>query len=80
MEYARPIATWLTERRNYGGGYCSTQVPDHQSGWSFRGREENRSPIKTFSFRFESIITVNSELFGVRSTKDFGSLIKNGPK
>ncbi|NXL38120.1 CO4 protein, partial [Glaucidium brasilianum] len=24
-EYARPIATWLTERRNYGGGYCSTQ-------------------------------------------------------
>ncbi|NXX73632.1 CO4 protein, partial [Urocolius indicus] len=25
MEYARPIATWLTERRNYGGGYCSTQ-------------------------------------------------------
>ncbi|NWW47979.1 CO4 protein, partial [Pedionomus torquatus] len=25
MEYARPVATWLTERRNYGGGYCSTQ-------------------------------------------------------
>ncbi|NXL64549.1 CO4 protein, partial [Chordeiles acutipennis] len=25
MEFARPIATWLTERRNYGGGYCSTQ-------------------------------------------------------
>ncbi|NXT00629.1 CO4 protein, partial [Jacana jacana] len=25
MEYARPIATWLTEIRNYGGGYCSTQ-------------------------------------------------------
>ncbi|KFP80014.1 Complement C4, partial [Acanthisitta chloris] len=25
MEYTRPIATWLTERRNYGGGYCSTQ-------------------------------------------------------
>ncbi|NXD78617.1 CO4 protein, partial [Halcyon senegalensis] len=25
MEYARPIATWLTERRNFGGGYCSTQ-------------------------------------------------------
>ncbi|PKU40742.1 complement c4-like [Limosa lapponica baueri] len=25
MEYARPIAMWLTERRNYGGGYCSTQ-------------------------------------------------------
>ncbi|XP_062432731.1 complement C4-like [Rhea pennata] len=25
MAYARPIATWLTERRNYGGGYCSTQ-------------------------------------------------------
>uniref|UniRef100_A0A8B9F9X8 Complement C4 gamma chain n=1 Tax=Amazona collaria TaxID=241587 RepID=A0A8B9F9X8_9PSIT len=25
MEYAKPIATWLTERRNYGGGYCSTQ-------------------------------------------------------
>ncbi|XP_039552578.1 complement C4-like isoform X1 [Passer montanus] len=25
MEYARPIATWLTERRNYGGGFCSTQ-------------------------------------------------------
>ncbi|NXG27194.1 CO4 protein, partial [Dromaius novaehollandiae] len=25
VEYARPIATWLTERRNYGGGYCSTQ-------------------------------------------------------
>ncbi|NWZ93337.1 CO4 protein, partial [Nesospiza acunhae] len=25
MEYARLIATWLTERRNYGGGYCSTQ-------------------------------------------------------
>ncbi|NWV05858.1 CO4 protein, partial [Ptilonorhynchus violaceus] len=25
MEYARPIAAWLTERRNYGGGYCSTQ-------------------------------------------------------
>ncbi|NXJ96767.1 CO4 protein, partial [Corythaixoides concolor] len=25
MEYARPIATWLTEKRNYGGGYCSTQ-------------------------------------------------------
>ncbi|XP_039912840.1 complement C4-like isoform X2 [Hirundo rustica] len=25
MEYATPIATWLTERRNYGGGYCSTQ-------------------------------------------------------
>ncbi|XP_074941910.1 complement C4-like [Phalacrocorax aristotelis] len=25
IEYARPIATWLTERRNYGGGYCSTQ-------------------------------------------------------
>uniref|UniRef100_A0A8C0UKF0 Complement C4-like n=1 Tax=Cyanistes caeruleus TaxID=156563 RepID=A0A8C0UKF0_CYACU len=25
MEYARPIATWLTERRSYGGGYCSTQ-------------------------------------------------------
>ncbi|XP_009867930.1 PREDICTED: complement C4-like, partial [Apaloderma vittatum] len=25
MDYARPIATWLTERRNYGGGYCSTQ-------------------------------------------------------
>ncbi|NXV23307.1 CO4 protein, partial [Cepphus grylle] len=25
LEYARPIATWLTERRNYGGGYCSTQ-------------------------------------------------------
>ncbi|NXG11395.1 CO4 protein, partial [Sakesphorus luctuosus] len=25
MEYSRPIATWLTERRNYGGGYCSTQ-------------------------------------------------------
>ncbi|NXE97917.1 CO4 protein, partial [Menura novaehollandiae] len=24
-EYARPIATWLTESRNYGGGYCSTQ-------------------------------------------------------
>ncbi|XP_076220316.1 complement C4-A-like [Aptenodytes patagonicus] len=24
-EYARPVATWLTERRNYGGGYCSTQ-------------------------------------------------------
>ncbi|NXC38623.1 CO4 protein, partial [Penelope pileata] len=24
-EYATPIATWLTERRNYGGGYCSTQ-------------------------------------------------------
>ncbi|NXT57896.1 CO4 protein, partial [Pluvianellus socialis] len=24
-EYARPIATWLTERRNFGGGYCSTQ-------------------------------------------------------
>ncbi|XP_010215910.1 PREDICTED: complement C4-like [Tinamus guttatus] len=25
MDYARPIATWLTERRNYGGGFCSTQ-------------------------------------------------------
>ncbi|NWX28980.1 CO4 protein, partial [Notiomystis cincta] len=25
MEYARPVATWLTERRSYGGGYCSTQ-------------------------------------------------------
>ncbi|NXD93174.1 CO4B protein, partial [Chaetorhynchus papuensis] len=25
MEYARPVAAWLTERRNYGGGYCSTQ-------------------------------------------------------
>ncbi|NXN35337.1 CO4A protein, partial [Rhinoptilus africanus] len=25
MEYARPIAMWMTERRNYGGGYCSTQ-------------------------------------------------------
>ncbi|NXY04628.1 CO4 protein, partial [Pteruthius melanotis] len=25
VEYARPIAAWLTERRNYGGGYCSTQ-------------------------------------------------------
>ncbi|NXW03954.1 CO4 protein, partial [Fregetta grallaria] len=25
MEYARSITTWLTERRNYGGGYCSTQ-------------------------------------------------------
>uniref|UniRef100_A0A803VFG6 C4a anaphylatoxin n=1 Tax=Ficedula albicollis TaxID=59894 RepID=A0A803VFG6_FICAL len=25
MEYARPIARWLTERRSYGGGYCSTQ-------------------------------------------------------
>ncbi|NXL90741.1 CO4 protein, partial [Alectura lathami] len=25
MEYASPIATWLTERKNYGGGYCSTQ-------------------------------------------------------
>ncbi|KAJ7397735.1 complement c4-like [Pitangus sulphuratus] len=25
MEYTRPVATWLTERRNYGGGYCSTQ-------------------------------------------------------
>ncbi|KFP09902.1 Complement C4, partial [Egretta garzetta] len=25
IEYARPIATWLTEKRNYGGGYCSTQ-------------------------------------------------------
>ncbi|XP_035398718.1 complement C4-like [Cygnus atratus] len=25
LEYATPIATWLTERRNYGGGYCSTQ-------------------------------------------------------
>ncbi|NXK93098.1 CO4 protein, partial [Formicarius rufipectus] len=25
MEYTKPIATWLTERRNYGGGYCSTQ-------------------------------------------------------
>ncbi|XP_051464284.1 complement C4-like isoform X1 [Apus apus] len=25
LEYARPIATWLTERRNYGGGFCSTQ-------------------------------------------------------
>lgn len=39
MEFARPIATWLTEKRNYGGGYCSTQVPDHQSGWSFKGGE-----------------------------------------
>ncbi|XP_040514234.1 complement C4 isoform X2 [Gallus gallus] len=25
MEYAVPIATWLTERKNYGGGFCSTQ-------------------------------------------------------
>ncbi|NWW13145.1 CO4 protein, partial [Oreocharis arfaki] len=25
MEYARAIAAWLTEKRNYGGGYCSTQ-------------------------------------------------------
>ncbi|NWX84664.1 CO4 protein, partial [Nothoprocta pentlandii] len=25
MDYARPIATWLTEKRNYGGGFCSTQ-------------------------------------------------------
>ncbi|NWJ00786.1 CO4 protein, partial [Crypturellus undulatus] len=25
IDYARPIATWLTERRNYGGGFCSTQ-------------------------------------------------------
>ncbi|NXE82773.1 CO4 protein, partial [Cochlearius cochlearius] len=25
IEYARPIATWLTEKRNYGGGYYSTQ-------------------------------------------------------
>ncbi|XP_009941067.2 complement C4-A [Opisthocomus hoazin] len=25
VEYAGPIATWLTERRNYGGGYFSTQ-------------------------------------------------------
>ncbi|NXU49474.1 CO4 protein, partial [Turnix velox] len=25
VEYTKPIATWLTERRNYGGGYCSTQ-------------------------------------------------------
>ncbi|NXE25337.1 CO4 protein, partial [Ardeotis kori] len=25
MEYARPIATWLIESRNYGGGFCSTQ-------------------------------------------------------
>ncbi|NXJ08958.1 CO4 protein, partial [Odontophorus gujanensis] len=24
-EYAMPIATWLTERKNYGGGFCSTQ-------------------------------------------------------
>ncbi|NWV59930.1 CO4 protein, partial [Malurus elegans] len=24
-EYARPIVTWLTQRRSYGGGYCSTQ-------------------------------------------------------
>jgi len=59
VEYAGPIATWLTERRNYGGGYFSTQVPDHQSGWSFRGREENGRPIKIFSFRFESTVTVN---------------------
>eukprot|EP00075_Anas_platyrhynchos_P001704 XP_005018393.2 complement C4 [Anas platyrhynchos] len=25
LEYATPIATWLMERKNYGGGYCSTQ-------------------------------------------------------
>ncbi|NXT80660.1 CO4 protein, partial [Zapornia atra] len=25
MEYAKPIATWLMERKNYGGGYHSTQ-------------------------------------------------------
>ncbi|NXI83448.1 CO4 protein, partial [Rhipidura dahli] len=25
MEYARPVAEWLTERRSYSGGYCSTQ-------------------------------------------------------
>ncbi|OXB53679.1 hypothetical protein ASZ78_001398 [Callipepla squamata] len=25
MEYAMPIVTWLTERKNYGGGFCSTQ-------------------------------------------------------
>uniref|UniRef100_A0A8B9DR51 C4a anaphylatoxin n=1 Tax=Anser cygnoides TaxID=8845 RepID=A0A8B9DR51_ANSCY len=25
LEYATPIATWLMEKRNYGGGYCSTQ-------------------------------------------------------
>ncbi|NXA33843.1 CO4 protein, partial [Eudromia elegans] len=25
MDYARPIAMWLIERRNYGGGFCSTQ-------------------------------------------------------
>ncbi|NXP53093.1 CO4 protein, partial [Heliornis fulica] len=25
MAYSTPIATWLMERKNYGGGYCSTQ-------------------------------------------------------
>ncbi|XP_065437353.1 complement C4 [Chrysemys picta bellii] len=25
IKYAEPIATWLTEKRKYGGGYCSTQ-------------------------------------------------------
>ncbi|XP_074838626.1 complement C4-A-like [Carettochelys insculpta] len=25
ITYAEPIATWLTEKRQYGGGYCSTQ-------------------------------------------------------
>uniref|UniRef100_A0A8C3S7A3 Anaphylatoxin-like domain-containing protein n=1 Tax=Chelydra serpentina TaxID=8475 RepID=A0A8C3S7A3_CHESE len=25
IKYAEPIATWLTEKRTYGGGYCSTQ-------------------------------------------------------
>ncbi|XP_075775235.1 complement C4-A [Pelodiscus sinensis] len=25
INYAEPIATWLTEKRKFGGGYCSTQ-------------------------------------------------------
>uniref|UniRef100_A0A8C8SHG4 C4a anaphylatoxin n=1 Tax=Pelusios castaneus TaxID=367368 RepID=A0A8C8SHG4_9SAUR len=25
IKYAEPIATWLTEKRKYGGGFCSTQ-------------------------------------------------------
>ncbi|XP_074917717.1 complement C4-like isoform X1 [Chelonoidis abingdonii] len=25
IKYAEPIATWLIEKRKYGGGYCSTQ-------------------------------------------------------
>lgn len=62
MEYASLIATWLTERRNYGGGFCSTQVPDHQFRGSLKGRGGNKSTLKTLSFRFESIITVHFHL------------------